>query len=177
VRSIEDEARLAPVQPLTRLAASSCTSCRRRTKIARVAGAKFASRAPRCCIARARDRVVTRIVSGFALPRTLQSRSPRASPRRSRHASRVSPSRGWSTNGKMAAKPLPQPRSRFHVERLREVWDKVNPEGAGALSYAALKRTLDDLEIDWVRTARPSLRAARRVAPRRQHLSPISPPP
>ena len=71
----------------------------------------------------------------------------------------------------MAAKPLPQPRSRFHVERLREVWDKVNPEGAGALSYAALKRTLDDLEIDWVRTARPSLRAARRVAPRRKHLS------
>ena len=41
------------------------------------------------------------------------------------------------------------------MERLREVWDKVNPEGAGALSYAALKRTLDDLEIDWVRTARP----------------------
>lgn len=77
----------------------------------------------------------------------------------------------------MAAKPLPQPRSRFHVERLREVWDKMNPEGAGALSYAALKRTLDDLEIDWVRTARPSLRAARRVAPRRQHLSPTSPPP
>ena len=63
--------------------------------------------------------------------------------------------------------------SRFHVERLREVWDKVNPEGAGALSYAALKRTLDDLEIDWVRTARPS--SERRVeSPRVANISPPS---
>lgn len=138
-------------------------------------GPKSASRALRCGIARARDRVVTRIVSGFALSRALPFRSPRASPRRSRLASRVSPSRGRSTNGKMAAKPLPQPRSRFHVERIREVWDKMDPEGAGALSYASLKRTLDDLEIDWVRTARPSLRAAPRVAPRRTHLSPLLP--
>ena len=112
MRSIEDEARLAPIQPLTRLAASSCTSCRRRTKIARVAGAKFASRAPRCGIARASDRVVTRIVSGFALPRTLQFRSTRASPRRSRHGvSRLALARlvNERKDGREASPAAPEP--------------------------------------------------------------------
>ena len=79
----------------------------------------------------------------------------------------------------MAAKPLPQPRSRFHVERIREVWDKMDTEGAGALSYASLKRTLDDLEIDWVRTAPhpapPALPSERHLElPRVARVSPPS---
>ena len=51
------------------------------------------------------------------------------------------------------------------------MWDKVNPEGAGALSYAALKRTLDDLEIDWC--APPALPSERHVeSPRVADISP-----
>jgi hypothetical protein len=59
----------------------------------------------------------------------------------------------------MAAKPLPPPRAVFHEARLREVWDLVTAGSDGAteggdgsgvsLSFAVLKRQLDDLEIDF----------------------------
>ena len=59
----------------------------------------------------------------------------------------------------MAAKPLPPPRAVFHEARLREVWDLVTAGSDGAteggdgsgvsLSFAVLKRQLDDLEVDF----------------------------
>ena len=64
------------------------------------------------------------------------------------------------------------------MERIREVWDKMDPEGAGALSYASLKRILDDLEIDWVRTAPPDPPSERHLElPRVARISPPPPTP
>ena len=75
-------------------------------------------------------------------------------------ARRLSPPRAGSTctprNGppQMAARPLPPPRARFHLERIREVWARVDAENAGSLTLANVKRSLDDQDVDWVRPPR-----------------------
>ena len=54
----------------------------------------------------------------------------------------------------MAAKPLPPPRSRYHAERIREVFTQLDKTGDGALSFLEIKKGLEENDVDWVRFPR-----------------------
>lgn len=52
----------------------------------------------------------------------------------------------------MASKPLPPPRSKYHAERIREVFNQIDVSGDGSLSFLEIKKGLSENEdIDWVR--------------------------
>ena len=64
------------------------------------------------------------------------------------------------------AKPMPGPRARYHLERIREsVWDVV-ANGALKITYGELKKGLDEnKDVSWVSPTAPDLHS-QNVPPR-----------
>mmetsp|Transcript_7821 Transcript_7821/g.32212 ORF Transcript_7821/g.32212 Transcript_7821/m.32212 type:complete len:221 (-) Transcript_7821:466-1128(-) len=67
------------------------------------------------------------------------------------------------------AKPMPGPRARYHLERIREsVWDVV-ANGALKITYGELKKGLDEnKDVSWERTALDGAKVRRAVTLERQ---------
>ena len=75
------------------------------------------------------------------------------------------------------AKPMPGPRARYHLERIREsVWDVV-ANGALKITYGELKKGLDESkDVSWVSPTAPDLHS-QNVPPRDPDPRPPTPEP